>query len=168
MIRLIAALDSRRGIATASGIPWKLPGDAAYFRHQTATGLILMGRATYNEFAAPLHGRDNFVLSAGPGPLRTGFQMVGSLDQLRASNPDEDIWVIGGGAVYAETISEAQELLLTEVLGDFNCTKFFPSFKGEFRLSVQGNDLKDGDLTYRFETWQRLDPTRDTDSEQMG
>src|SRR5580704_17792886 len=99
MIRLIAAMDSRRGIATASGIPWKLPGDTAYFREQTSRGLILMGRSTYDEFAAPLHGRDNFVLSAGSGDVRAGFQKVGSLDQLRASHPGEDIWVIGGATV---------------------------------------------------------------------
>jgi dihydrofolate reductase len=155
MIRLIAAMDSRRGIATASGIPWKLPGDTAYFREQTSRGLILMGRSTYDEFAAPLHGRDNFVLSAGSGDVRSGFQKVGSLDQLRASHPGEDIWVIGGAAVYAETISEAEELLLTEVVGDFNCTKFFPVFRSEFRLKVRSDDRQEGGITYRFETWQR-------------
>jgi dihydrofolate reductase len=151
-------MDSRRGIATVSGIPWKLPGDTAYFREQTAKGLILMGRSTYNEFAAPLHGRENFVLSSDPGLLRTGFRAVGSLDELRASHPDEDIWVIGGAFVYAETISEAGELLLTEVLGDFNCTKFFPSFTDDFRRTVQSDNRQDGGITYRFETWQRLEP----------
>jgi dihydrofolate reductase len=156
MIRLIAAMDSKRGIATASGIPWKLPGDSAYFREQTARGLILMGRATYNEFAAPLHGRENFVVSVGPGPLRTGFQVVGSLDQLRATKPDTDIWIIGGAAVYAETISEADELLLTQVCGNFNCTKFFPAFADDFRLSLRGDDREEGGIVYRFETWRRL------------
>ena len=63
MIRQIAAIDSQRGIATDSGIPWKLPGDSAYFRQKTSTGLIVMGRATYDEFAAPLHGEENYVLS---------------------------------------------------------------------------------------------------------
>jgi dihydrofolate reductase len=156
VIRLIAAMDSKRGIATSAGIPWKLPGDAAYFRERTARGLILMGRATYNEFAAPLHGRENFVLSTQPGPLRTGFQAVGSLDQLRDARPAEDIWVIGGAAVYAETISEAQELLITEVQGDFNCTKFFPAFQDAFALTGQGDDRQDGGVSYRFETWKRL------------
>jgi dihydrofolate reductase len=154
MIRLIAAMDSSRGIATSAGIPWKLPGDTAYFREKTAHGLILMGRATYNEFAAPLHGRDNFVLSADSRALRTGFHAVGSLDQLHTSHPDEDIWVVGGAAVYGETISEADELLLTQVLGDFNCTKFFPTFTDDFRLTTRGDDRQDGDITYRFETWQ--------------
>jgi dihydrofolate reductase len=118
-----------------------------------------MGRSTYNEFAAPLHGRDNFVLSADPGALRSGFQKVGSLDQLRDSHPGEDVWVIGGAAVYAETISEAEELLLTEVVGDFNCTKFFPAFRNEFRLNVRSEDHQEGGITYRFETWQRRRPT---------
>ena len=155
MIRLIAAMDSKQGIATAAGIPWKLPGDSAYFREQTSRGLILMGRATYNEFAAPLHGRENFVLSTDPGPLRAGFLAVGNLDRLRASHPGEDIWVIGGATVYAETISEAQELLITQVLGDFNCTKFFPNFTDAFRLTIQGDEREDGGVSYRFETWQR-------------
>lgn len=156
MIRLIAAIDIRRGIATASGIPWKLPGDIAYFHDKTATGLILMGWATYNEFAAPLHERDNFVLTDGSGPLRTGFRAISSLDELGIRNPGQDIWVIGGAAVYAEMITEANELLLTQVLGDFDCTKFFPLYQTEFRLATQSDDRQDGEITYRFETWRRL------------
>ena len=130
MIRLIAAMDSQQGIATAAGIPWKLPGDSAYFREQTSRGLILMGRATYNEFAAPLHGRENFVLSAQPGPLRAGFEAVSSLDQLRGSHPEEDVWVIGGAAVYAETISEAQELLITRGPRRLQLHEILPGFRG--------------------------------------
>jgi dihydrofolate reductase len=156
MIRLIAAIDSRRGISTDSGIPWKLPGDTAYFRERTATGVILMGRATYNEFAAPLHDRENFVLTANSAPLRTGFRAVGGLDQLAVEHPGEDIWVIGGARVYAETIGESDELLLTQVVGDFHCTKFFPPYRTEFRLAIQSDDRQDGDTTYRFETWRRL------------
>jgi dihydrofolate reductase len=127
MIRLIAAID------TDSGIPWNLPGDSAYFRDKTRTGLIVMGRATYNEFAVPLHGRDNFVLTAQPGSLRAGFRSVAGLDQLSTDHPGEDIWVIGGAAVYAETINDASELLITQVLADFNCTKFFPAYAGPIR-----------------------------------
>jgi dihydrofolate reductase len=156
MIRQIAAMDSQRGIATDAGIPWKLPGDTAYFREKTTSGVILMGRSTYIEFAVPLHERENFVLTAGSEPLRAGFRSVGSLDQLVTENPDQDIWIIGGAAVYTETIARADELLLTQVVGDFNCTKFFPPYRTEFRLVTHSDDRKDGDTRYRFETWQRL------------
>jgi dihydrofolate reductase len=156
MIRLIAAIDFRRGIATGSGIPWNLPGDTAYFHDKTASGLILMGWATCNEFAAPLHKRENFVLTTGPGPLRTGFRAIDSLDQLVTENPAEDVWVIGGAAVYAETITQADELLLTQVVGDFHCIKFFPPYQTEFRLATQSDIHQDGDIEYRFETWRRI------------
>jgi dihydrofolate reductase len=158
MIRLIAAMDTRRGIATASGIPWKLPGDTAYFEDKTVNGLILMGWATYTEFAAPLHQRDNYVLTSGGEPLRTGFLPVASLDELVSANPDEDVWVIGGAAVFAGTISEADELFLTQVAGDFDCVKFFPPYETEFRRLTQSEDHQDGGVHYRFETWGRRAP----------
>jgi dihydrofolate reductase len=158
MIRLIAAIDSRRGIATDSGIPWKLPGDTAYFHEKTATGVIVMGWATYTEFAAPLHGRENFILTSDSEPLRTGFRPIGNLDELVSEHPDQDIWVIGGATVYRETIGEAGELLLTQVVGDFDCTKFFPPYEADFQLATQGEDRQERGITYRFETWERLQP----------
>lgn len=161
MIRLIAALDSQRGIATDSGIPWKLPGDSAYFRQKTEHGVIVMGRATYGEFAAPLHEEENLVLTTASGPLRTGFRAIADLHDLGAAHPDEDVWVIGGATVYRETIADAQELLLTQVLGDFHCTKFFPPYEGVFSLSSQSEDQRENGITYRFETWRRLEPEGD-------
>ena len=70
------------------------------------------------------------MLAADSGPLRKGFRAVGSLDQLVADHPSEDIWVIGGAAVYAETIAQADELLLTQVVGDFRCTQVLPAIRG--------------------------------------
>src|SRR5580658_8387876 len=118
MIRLIAAIDTSRGIATDKGIPWKLPGDAAYFENQTTTGLIVMGWATYNEFSAPLHDRDNYVLTRDQSPLRSGFQPISALADLQKSYPDEDVWVIGGAFVFAETLDRGDELFITQVLKD--------------------------------------------------
>jgi dihydrofolate reductase len=155
MIRLIAAIDTQRGIATDSGIPWKLPGDTAYFRQKTAHGLIVMGRATYEEFAAPLHDNENYVLSSATAPLRAGFQAISSVDQLGGAHPNEDIWVIGGASVYRETIGEAEELLLTQVLHDFHCTKFFPPYQPDFELESRSADHTEGGVTYRFEVWRR-------------
>jgi dihydrofolate reductase len=158
MIRLIAAIDSRRGISTDSGIPWTLPGDSAYFREKTSSGLIVMGRATYDEFAAPLHDRENFVLSRTSSPLRKGFSVVGSLAELCAGHPGEDVWVIGGAIVYAETLDRADELLLTQVTGDFGCTKFFPPYLAAFALQTKSEEHEEGDVTYRFETWRSIAP----------
>jgi len=154
VIRLIAAIDSRRGIATDDGIPWTLPGDSAYFRAKTLRGLIVMGRATYDEFMAPLHDRENFVFSSASAPLRRGFQVLASLNQLLAAHPGEDVWVIGGATVYAETIGRADELLLTQVRGDFDCTKFFPPYRSAFALESTSEEQREGGVSYAFETWR--------------
>jgi dihydrofolate reductase len=155
MIRLIAAMDTNRGIATDKGIPWKLPGDTAYFENQTTTGLIIMGWATYNEFSAPLHGRDNYVLTGDQSPLRSGFQPVATLADLMKRLPNQDVWVIGGGFVYSETIDQGDELFITQVLEDFHCTKFFPDYRAGFTRFEQSNDHEENGVHYRFEKWRR-------------
>jgi dihydrofolate reductase len=155
MIRQIAALDARRGIATESGIPWHLPGDSAYFRRQTETGAIVMGRATYEEFATPLHDRDNFVLTTTSAPLRPGFLAVSGLAQVRAARPDDDVWIVGGAGVYRETLADAAELFLTRVDGDFHCTKFFPPYEAAFALRTRDEGHRENGTTYHFETWAR-------------
>lgn len=155
MIRLIAALDVKRGLAVDSGIPWTIPADTAHFRDETTSGVIVMGWRTYEEFAAPLHDRTNYVFDRSPETLRPGFRTTPSLAELEVEHPDEDIWVIGGAAVYAATIGTADELVLTQVLADFHCTKFFPPYEHEFTRTQHGADVRDGDVRYRFETWRR-------------
>ena len=159
MIRQIAAIDANRGIATDKGIPWKLPGDAAYFENETTTGLIVMGSATYNEFSSPLHGRQNYVLTRSQGPLRSGFQPIATLPDLTMSHPHEDVWVIGGAFVFAETIDSADELFVTQVLADFHCTKFFPDYRTGFARFDQSAVHEENGVHYRFEKWRRtIDP----------
>jgi len=158
MIRLIAAIDSRRGLATDTGIPWHLSGDVAYFRRCTEGGVLLMGRATYDEFAAPLEGRTSFVLTRDPASVGRGFVPVTDLAGFLDAHRREDLWVIGGAMLYGLTINRGEALLLTQVRGDFGCTKFFPPYEESFRLDHHSEDHEEGGVTYRFETW--LPPRR--------
>jgi dihydrofolate reductase len=148
-------MDVRRGIAVETGIPWRLPGDSAYFRAQTVQGQIVMGGATYAEFAEPLHGRTNLVITSRPDPLREGFQPISGLDQAVRDHPDDDIWVIGGAAVFAATIAQASELYLTQVLADFHCTKFFPDYDDRFTRFNESETHEEAGVSYRFEKWRR-------------
>ena len=155
MIRLIAAIDAKRGLATDKGIPWTLPGDVAHFRECTMSGIILMGRSTYDEFSAPLHGRDNYVLTSTNAQLRPGFRPVAGLDVFRADHAGDPVWVIGGAAVFSHAIVDADELHLTQVAGDFGCTKFFPPYVEDFALADSSGDRQENGVEYHFETWRR-------------
>jgi dihydrofolate reductase len=158
VIRLIAAIDEKRGLGDGHGIPWqgKIPSDADYFRTQTAEGLIVMGFRTYEEFDRPLHDRDNYVASrAGTPPLRPGFHAVEDLSQFLADHTGELVWIIGGAGLYEATLASADELYITQLDRDFHCTKFFPAFDGEFILNPGAETQRENDISFRFERWRR-------------
>jgi dihydrofolate reductase len=158
MVRLIVAIDRQRGLANDSGIPWQgqIPGDAAYFREQTSSGVVLMGFRTYQEFDRPLHRSTNFVLARiGSEPLRPGFIPVIDLDKFMAGRTGETVWVIGGGAIYAQTMPIADELFVTQLDQNFDCTKFFPEFKSQFFLASSSESRSESAISYRFEVWRR-------------
>jgi dihydrofolate reductase len=154
MIRLIVAIDERRGMANDQGIPWqgKLPTDIQYFRDKISGGNIVMGLVTYHELKSPFPGK-NFVLNDTTEKIREGFEEVRDLDFI--SNFDGDLWVIGGAGVFAQTITYADELFLTRLTGEYSCTKFFPEFDAAFELASQTEPQTENGITFHFEVWKR-------------
>jgi len=157
MIRAIAAMDDRLGISVDTGIPWNVPADVEHFRTLTMSSSVLMGYATYTEFASPMPGRTNYVATRRTETLRDGFLPVNDLHSFLADGLEGDLWIIGGASLYATTLEDVQELALTRVAGDFGCTKFFPTFQSTFRLSAEEvPPLAEGIPAIRFQTWERL------------
>jgi dihydrofolate reductase len=155
MVRLIAALDEKRGIATDAGIPWHLPTDQQFFVDQTTDGLILMGANTYREFEKPMHGRTNYVVTHEQGPLLSGFEAVHDVDRFFNEHAGELIQDIGGAHLFSQTLRYADELILTQVYADFHCTKFFPEYEHAFELVQHSEMLTENGTSFRFETWHR-------------
>jgi dihydrofolate reductase len=157
MIRAIAAVDDRLGLSVDKGIPWNIPADVQHFRTLTMSSNVLMGYATYAEFANPMPGRTNYVVTRRTGTLRDGFLPIRDLRAFFIDGFEGDLWIIGGAMLYATTLDEVEELDLTRVAGDFGCTKFFPPFESMFRLSAEEvPPAVEGIPAIRFQTWQRL------------
>jgi dihydrofolate reductase len=157
VIRLIAAIDSKGGLSDGHGIPWqgKLPTDARYFREQTAHGTIVMGYRTYEEFSLPLHDRENFVVSRPGTSLRPGFVGTPDVMQFLVQHSEGLIWVIGGASVYTLSLPAADELYITRLDRDFDCTTFFPKFDDDFSLATDLGSHLEGGIPFRFEIWNR-------------
>jgi dihydrofolate reductase len=161
MIRLIAAIDEHLGVANDSGIPWQgqIPSDARYFREQTSQGDIVMGFGTYQEFDQPLHDRQNFVVTRPEtAELRPGFVAINDLSSFLDQHEAELLWVIGGAALFADTIVVADELYLTRVEADFHCTKFFPAFADTFALTSDATPMVENHISFHFQQWHRVNP----------
>lgn len=154
MVRLIAAIDQKQGIATDTGIPWNLPTDRQFFRSQLAEGLIIMGAGTYRECSRPMQNRTNYVVTHEQGPLRPGFEAVHDIDAFFETHRGERINDVGGASLFAQTLRYADELILTQVLADFHCTKFFPEYVHAFELADQSDLQTENGIRFRFETWR--------------
>lgn len=158
MIRFIAAVDAKRGVATDNGIPWqgKIPGDVKYYRAKMAEkgGAILMGYGLYKELGDPYPGGINYVANLEDVNLRPGFELV---KDARAflEQQDGDVWNLGGAALFTATIDMADELYITQLQTDFDCTKFFPAFADDFELKSESEPVTENDITYTFQVWAR-------------
>lgn len=154
MIRAIAAIDDKRGLAAKGSIPWKIPDDVRYFREQTERGIVVMGWATYLEFAGPLPNRRNIVVSRTTQPVREGFELVTDIASFLDRTQD-DIWIIGGAGLFVTTLQFCDELYLTHVVGDFNCDRFFLPYENDFRLTRESETKTNGQYQFQFKVFTR-------------
>lgn len=162
MIALVWAQSPEGVIGDAGTIPWHVPEDMAHFRELTTGGTVVMGRATWQslpERFRPLPGRRNVVLSRDPRFDAPGATVVDDLEVALAAAPD--VWVIGGGAVYAATIGRADRLEVTVVDVDVPGDTRAPVVGDGWRRVTGGPDepwqVSRTGARYRFETWQRAD-----------
>jgi dihydrofolate reductase len=157
MIRFIAAIDNKRGIANEHGIPWqgRIPGDVKYYHDKLKTGIILMGYGVYRELTKPYEGGVNYVASNDPNTeLSEGFELVTDARKF-IQEAKGDVWNAGGAILFESTFDLADELYLTQLEGDFDCTKFFPAYEQEFTKVLEDEPITENGITYRFTVWQR-------------
>lgn len=155
---MIAAIDEKQGIADDHGIPWqgKIPGDIAYYRAKINDGgTLLMGYGLYKELSRPYPGGINYVAAKDlKEPLREGFEPVTDAVEF-VKNEKHDVWNLGGALLFASTFDYAEELYITQLKGDFSCTKFFPAYKQDFSLASATDWVEENGIKYRFEIWKR-------------
>ena len=130
MIRsLVVAMARNHVIGRDNRLPWKLPRDLAYFKRVTMGHPVIMGRRTWQSIGRPLPGRDNIVVSRNPAFEAPGATVVASLDAAwRAAGDAEEVCVIGGTSLFAESLPIADRIHLTEVDAVVEGDTFFPEF----------------------------------------
>jgi dihydrofolate reductase len=117
-ISIIVAMAENRVIGANNTLPWHLPADLRHFRRLTTGHHIIMGRKNYESIGKPLPDRINIVVSRNRGYHAPGCRVVHSLDEgLIAASGDTEIFVIGGGQLYRQTLGGADRLYLTLIHG---------------------------------------------------
>jgi dihydrofolate reductase len=156
MIALIAAV-SKNGVIGAKGdLPWHIPEDLKHFRETTAGKTVVMGRKTFESIMArngkPLPNRVNVVISRETDyAVPEGVRLFHSIDDAMAALTNQEIFIIGGGEIYRQTIDQADTLFITHVNQEIEGDAFFPEISPD-KWSVASEEVHEG---YKFVTYKR-------------
>lgn len=115
-VTLIAAVGSNGVIGADNDMPWHLPEDFAFFKRTTMGHAMVMGRKTFDSIGRVLPGRRTIVITRQADWHHPDVETVHSLDDaLGLAGPADEVFVCGGGEIYAMAMPFAQRLLITEV-----------------------------------------------------
>ena len=129
MISLVAAKARNGVIGSRNDLPWYLPADLRRFKEITLGHTVVMGRRTLESImgrlGTPLPERRNIVLTRKQA-MYPGVEVMHDIRELR--NIRDDIYIIGGAEVYAQTFDMVDRLYLTEIHADIAGDVYFPEF----------------------------------------
>ena len=135
LLSIIVAAADNGIIGCAGRMPWHISEDLKRFKQITSGHPVVMGRNTYLSLGRPLPGRTNVVVSRTAARIE-GCRVVRSLEEAFALFPaDEEVFVIGGAQIYAQTIGMADRLYITRVEHDYEGDTSFPVWnRSQWRL----------------------------------
>lgn len=161
MISLLLAMDKNHVIGYQNDMPWHLPKDLKFFRETTTGHTVIMGRKTYESIGKPLPNRKNIVLTRSETNFPEGVEVMNDIEaiyELNAQQPDEEIFIIGGGKIYEQVMPHADRMYITEIDAAFDGDTFFPKFsEKEWTLTnkVKGEKNEKNPYDYYFLQYDR-------------
>jgi dihydrofolate reductase len=176
-LTIVVAVSEDGVIGREGDLPWRLSADLQRFKRITMGHHLLMGRKTYESIGRLLPGRTTTIITRNNDYRVEGAIVGNSLDELLqkindshidraklnvadADISNNEIFVVGGGEVYATTLPLATRIHFTRVHTKISGDAFFPKVdwaqwkevRSEFQPADEKNDF---DSTYRLFERQR-------------
>jgi dihydrofolate reductase len=131
-VTLIAAVARNGVIGNGPQIPWHLPEDFAFFKRTTMGHVLVMGRLTFESIGRALPGRRTIVVTRNRFWQHADVEVAHSFaEALSLAGPADEVFVCGGGEIYAEAMPWAHRLLVTEVFLEPEGDVVFPPIPEE-------------------------------------
>ena len=133
MVKIIVATSKNKVIGDSNSLIWHLPADLKRFKELTTGNTIVMGRKTYESIGRPLPNRRNIIITRDVKYDVEGCEVVNSLEEaLMICN--NNCFIIGGGEIYKQSMSIADQIYLTLVHEDFEGDTEFPEIGSEWKM----------------------------------
>ena len=161
MLSHIVAASENNVIGSKGDMPWHLPNDFKYFKNKTWGMPVIMGRKSYDALKKSLPGRINIVVTK-----KTDFQpedvfVVNNIEDAVAKAKESDakeIFVIGGGEIFKQTIDIVSRIYLTRVHATVEGDTYYPEIKKDRWKLVSAQSFPADDKNnypYTFEVWEK-------------
>lgn len=129
-ISQIVAVGRNNEIGKDNDLPWQLSADLKYFKETTKGHHILMGRTNFDSIGRALPKRTNMVVTRNKKWYRSDVDIYYSIEQAISaakSEGEEELFIIGGGKIYEQTIGFSNKLYVTHVEADIaDADVYFP------------------------------------------
>lgn len=160
MVTIVVAMGMNNEIGADNKLLWHLPKDLKHFKETTTNHPIIMGRKTYESIGRPLPNRTNIVVSRKKDWFEEGILIVGSVKEALkfGKKMDEEVFVIGGGTIYEQTIELADRLEVTLVNAKLEADVFFPKINNKIwnktHETLHEKD-ENNEYDFYFQTYER-------------
>jgi len=153
MLTIIAAASENNALGKDNQLVWHLPDDFKRFKAITSGHYIVMGRKTFESFPKPLPNRTHIVITRQKDyEVPEGCLVASSLQQAISLCPkEEEVFIIGGGEIYNQSIEIADKIDLTRVHTTVEADTFFPEIDTDkWELVFEEFHTKDEKHNYDF------------------
>ena len=128
-ISVIAAVGKNFELGKNNDLIWHFKDDMRFFKQTTMGHTVVMGRKTFESLPKALPNRRNIVITSDENYKADGAEVITDINDVYRFAENEEIFIIGGGKIYDEFISDADKIYLTEIdAEDKNATVYFPHF----------------------------------------
>ena len=156
MFSIIAAVGKNNELGKKGDLIFHIKEDMKFFKETTTGHTVVMGFKTWESLPKKLPNRKNIVISFEPveGPDECVTDLAKYIQENK--DTDEEIFIIGGGSIYAQFLEHAKQLYLTEVDGeDKDADVFFPVFdKTKYNKTILKTGEENG-LKYSFCVYEK-------------
>ena len=162
-MNLILSADKNWGIGYQNKLLISIPSDMKFFSQKTTGHVVVMGRKTLESFPGgmPLKNRTNIVLTRNKEFQAPGTVLVHSLEELLEElkkYDTQDIYVIGGGAVYELLLPYCDTAYVTRIDYAYQADTWFPNLDDdpEWELAEESEEQTCFDIEFTFTRYQRV------------
>jgi dihydrofolate reductase len=159
----IVAVARNNVIGDKNTLPWDLPEDMKFFRDKTKGRALIMGRKTFESVGHPLPNRLNVVVTRQPDFKATPAPNVHVCANIKEavafcadkiSTYGDEIFIIGGGEIYKQSLAFVDTIYLTRIHRDFPGEVYYPALPDDVFDLVEKRDIAEP-IPFSFLTYRR-------------